>query len=289
MGKGGRPPKTVQLDSLPSLAERGVRDRRTAKRALDVAKIPDDIWNAYKAATDRPTEFGLLNFVRERAENYSESETGNGRGHPWWFPSARGKKYLALHATRASTEYYSPPEFLQALGCRFHIDVASPGAHITHWIPADRHFTPDDDGLAQDWADAFVFMNHPYARGSSPQWTEKFRKHSNGVAVVVDRTSVAWWQALCGGADLILFVNKKIQYLRPNDAKPGNNALGSTVVGYGEKAVQALKNAERAGLGTAFVPLKKVTERVAELETENAELRAKLAEIETPRIIQLKR
>jgi hypothetical protein len=103
MGKGGRPPKTVRADSLPTLAERGIKNRRIASRALAVARISEADWNAY-IASGRTSERGLHKFVidreLERDANYSETKTGNvvpfanasngdNRGHPWWFPSAR--------------------------------------------------------------------------------------------------------------------------------------------------------------------------------------------------------
>src|SRR6266481_2937708 len=191
MGKGGRPSKTVRADSLPTLAERGVKNRRIASRALAVARIGEADRNAY-LASGGTSEKGLHEFVKGRAlkreENYSETETGNvvslasasnehSRGHPWWFPSARGKKYLALQATAASVEWYTPPEVFRALNCRFDLDVASPGAHKVPWIPADRHFTLADNGLEQDWGDAYVWMNAPYRRGLLPLWLEKFREH----------------------------------------------------------------------------------------------------------------
>jgi len=100
-------------------------------------------------------------------------------------------------------------------------------------------------------------MNAPHGRGTLPKWLEKFQKHANGIALVVDRTSAAWWQDLCGNADLILQVNKKIDFLRPDD-EPGTNALGSTLVAYGKRAAQALMNAAAAGLGTLFKPCQSV-------------------------------
>jgi len=290
MGKGGRPPKTVRADSLPTLAERGIKNRRIASRALAVARISEADWTAYKAS-GRTSERGLHEFVRdrelERDENYSETETGNvvpfanasngdNRGHPWWFPSARGKKHLALQATTASEEWYTPPYVIRALNCRFNLDVASPGADVVSWIPADRHFTLADNGLEQDWGDDFVFMNAPYGRGKLPLWTEKFRQHGNGIALVVDRTSTKWWQDLCGNADLILQVNRKIEFIRPGGGDTGTNALGSSLVAYGKRGVQALLNAAAAGLGTLFIPCQNSVLTFGEFERENHLLRGKL-------------
>jgi hypothetical protein len=130
--------------------------------------------------------------------------------------------------------------------------------------------------LEQDWGDAYVFMNAPYERGKLPLWTEKFREHGNGICLVVDRTSTKWWQDLCGNADLILQVNKKIDFIRPGGDDIGTNALGSSLVAYGERGVQALLNAAAAGLGNLFVPCQDSVLTFGELERETHLLRGKL-------------
>ena len=288
----GRPPKVSTVDTLPSLKKLGVKDRRIAWRAIQVARIDRHVFDAYLAATDMPTEKGLLRFAEaptteENQQNSwcsieDQSRVGTTRRfssasdnkHPalsatneetqrysWRFPSANGKKHLALQATTANEEWYTPSAIFEALGCRFDLDPASPGADVVPWIPADRHFTVSDNGLERDWGDAFVWLNPPYGRETLPQWLAKFRDHANGIALVVDRTSTQWWQNLCGNADLVLQLNKKIQFLRPDDgSEPGNNALGSSLVAYGERAVKALRNATAAGLGTLFKPCQPVPE-----------------------------
>jgi len=98
-----------------------------------------------------------------------------------------------------------------------------------------------------DW---LVALMVPFRFEILPSWLEKFRHHGNAIALVVDRTSTGWWQDLCGNADLILQVNKKIQFLPGDDQPTNNNALGSTLVAHSEWAVKALMNAAAAGLGT---------------------------------------
>jgi DNA N-6-adenine-methyltransferase (Dam) len=230
LGRGR--PKKDQHGLLPCLADLGIKDNHIATRALNVAKISEELFNAY-LTNDEPTEGGLL----------------------------------ALRAT-SDSEWYTPERVFTALGCRFDLDVASPGADIVPRLPADRHFTLADNGLERDWGDAYVWMNAPHGRGTLPKWLEKFQKHANGIALVVDRTSAGWWQDLCGNADLILHVNKKIDFLRP-DNEPGTNALGSTLVAYGERGVQALRNAAAAGLGILFKPCQPVGE--PEPETRRAQ------------------
>ena len=60
----GRPPKVSTADSLPSLAELGVTDRRIAHRARLVARIPEKVRRAYVEVTEEPTERGLHRYAK---------------------------------------------------------------------------------------------------------------------------------------------------------------------------------------------------------------------------------
>jgi hypothetical protein len=266
----GRPPKVSTADTLPSLEKLGIKDRRIAWRAIQVARIDEDLFQRY-LMTDEPTEKGLLRHALSVSENYSESEVANVVSFDSDFGGGQSRRftrggYLGL-ATTGNQEWYAPSPIFEALGCRFDLDVASPGAEIVPWIPADRHFTAADNGLERDWGDAFVWCNPPFSREGLPQWMEKFRRHGNGIAMIGDRTSAGVWQDVCGNADLILFVNKKINFISPTSGS-GNDTLGSTLVAYGERGVQALTRAARAGLGTLFKPCQSVlTSAEAERQT----------------------
>ena len=86
---------------------------------------------------------------------------------------------------------------------------------------------------------------------------------------------------MCANADLILQVNKKIQFLRPPDEPTYSSpALGHTLVAYGPRGVAALRNAARNGVGTLFVPLAKSEARIAALEREIDDLKAQIATID---------
>ena len=98
-------------------------------------------------------------------------------------------------------------------------------------------------------------------------------------------TIFGWWQDLCGNADLILQVNRKIDFVRPGGDDTGTNALGSSLVAYGERAVQALMNAAAAGLGALFKPCQSFLTS-GELAEHSADARqgASLPERETHRV-----
>ncbi len=50
-----------------------------------------------------------------------------------------------------SKEWYTPRYIFTALDISFNLDPCSPGAEIVPWVPAQFHYTPDDNGLEQRW------------------------------------------------------------------------------------------------------------------------------------------
>lgn len=159
---------------------------------------------------------------------------------------------MALHeqSVGATDEWYTPPRVFDAMAVRFDLDVASPGRVVTPWIPATDFVL--QDGLTYPWR-GFVWMNPPFGgRGALEPWLAKFFSHGNGVALVPDRTSAPWWQRWAPEADEILFVAKKLKFIG-QDGEPGMSpAQGTTLLAAGPRGVEALRNAERAGLGTVW-------------------------------------
>jgi len=80
-----------------------------------------------------------------------------------------------------TNDYYTPKWLFDAMGLEFDIDVAAPVQGVP-WIPAKRWFSQADDGLAQDWGGALVWMNPPFSNATP--WARKFMAHGNGVALM---------------------------------------------------------------------------------------------------------
>ena len=96
-------------------------------------------------------------------------------------------------------DYYTPGWIFDAMGLTFDVDVASPPGGCP-WIPADRYFTMEDDGLAQEWTGR-VWMNPPF---SSPRpWVDRFIAHRHGVALLPFEKS-AWFDRIWQAADAIV-------------------------------------------------------------------------------------
>lgn len=163
---------------------------------------------------------------------------------------------MALHeqCLGATDEWYTPPHVFEALRCKFDMDVASPGAPVTPWIPATAFLTASS--LEAAWS-GLVWMNPPFGgRNGLVPWLEKFFQHRHGIALVPDRTSAPWWQQFAPRADLALFVARKIKFIGADGVPGGSPAQGTTLLATGREAVEALKRAANAGLGSAFLPFK---------------------------------
>lgn len=88
---------------------------------------------------------------------------------------------------------------------------------------ADRAFTHDDDGLAQDWFGS-VYLNPPYGR-ALPIWIAKFvgeisAGHTTiGLALVPARTDTRWWRQItepdAGYHSAALFFSGRLKFTDP--------------------------------------------------------------------------
>jgi hypothetical protein len=119
--------------------------------------------------------------------------------------------------TGGSDDWYTPPDYFSAFGCRFDLDPCSPG--IWHWVPAHKVYTKADDGLSKPWA-GFVFMNPPFGgRFGHVPWLEKFFAHGNGIGIIRSYTSSSWWHDWMPCADIILFPRGKTRFIPSEETR----------------------------------------------------------------------
>lgn len=153
-----------------------------------------------------------------------------------------------------SDEWYTPKYLFDAFECHFDLDVASPVNRQFCHVPADDYIT--ENSLDMEW-NGFIWMNAPFGHQKDKfLWLNKFIAHGNGIALTPDRTSAPWWQHTAKNTDAILLVDGKIKFIKPDGTlgeSPGN---GTTLFAIGEKAVEALMNAEKNQLGTLYISSK---------------------------------
>lgn len=74
-----------------------------------------------------------------------------------------------------------------------------------------RYYTPDDDGLAQDWSGDTCWCNPPYS--DIEAWLRK--AHESGTTVVCllpVRSDVAWWHTYAMKASEIRFIRGRVRF-----------------------------------------------------------------------------
>jgi hypothetical protein len=151
----------------------------------------------------------------------------------------RGRE-LAEHepSVGGSDEWFTPPEIFKALRIGFDLDPCSPGPG--HWVPADKIYTKEDDGLSQPWAGT-VFMNPPFGgRNGHVPWLRKFFDHKNGIAVVRAYTSAGWWHDNMHRAEMICFPRGKTKFIRPDGSIGKSPGHGIVLIGMGAACCGAL-------------------------------------------------
>jgi phage N-6-adenine-methyltransferase len=89
----------------------------------------------------------------------------------------------------------TPQDLFDSLNEEFHftLDVCA----LPENAKCDKYFTPEQDGLAQDWSGEVCWMNPPYGR-ETKKWIEKAWREStlHNVTVVCllpARTDTTWW------------------------------------------------------------------------------------------------
>lgn len=135
-------------------------------------------------------------------------------------------------------EWYTPPGIFDALGLEFDLDPCSPGAGKS-FVPAKKHYTIKDDGLAQPW-NGLAFVNPPYGNQTGT-WLKKLADHGNGIGLVFSRTDTQWFHDLAKQLDLVCFVKGRIKFYRGGiEEQPGTPGTGSMLLGFGKTSVDAL-------------------------------------------------
>jgi len=146
-----------------------------------------------------------------------------------------------------SDDWYTPRDLLSAIGETYDLDPCSPGSN--HWVPAQKIYTIEDDGLTQPWK-GFVFMNPPFGgRNGHVAWLEKFLQHGNGIAIVRAYTSAGWFHDHAVKADAMLFPRGKTKFVRPDGSVGKSPGHGIVLLGCGSRAVNAL---EQSAIGLFF-------------------------------------
>lgn len=110
---------------------------------------------------------------------------------------------LAVHYSSATPEHYTPRHIIdRAIRCLewISLDPCS-NSHVNPNVPAARHFTAADDGLAQEWKARTVWVNPPYGKVLKSWVLKLIEEYAKGnieqaLILVPARTDTGWFQLL---------------------------------------------------------------------------------------------
>lgn len=112
----------------------------------------------------------------------------------------------------ASDEWGTPQSLFDELNqeFRFTIDVCA----LPHNAKCDRFYSPDDDGLAQEWQ-GICWMNPPYGRSISEWVCKAYRESQRGSTIVCllpARTDTAWFHNYVLGKAEIRWIRGRLSF-----------------------------------------------------------------------------
>jgi phage N-6-adenine-methyltransferase len=124
------------------------------------------------------------------------------------------------------TDQYSTPQWLFDLlnaEKEFDLDVCG----VPTNAKCKRFFSPDMDGLSQDWGKNRCWMNPPYGREIG-RWVEKAYLSSLAgaevLALLPARVYTSWWFSFCLKAEEIRFLKGRLRFGGQPDNKAENCA-----------------------------------------------------------------
>lgn len=125
-------------------------------------------------------------------------------------------------------EWLTPPDLLEALG-PFDLDPCAPVERP--WPTAARHYTAEDDGMAQPW-EGRVWLNPPYGPLAG-MWVRRLADHGNGVALLYCRTETRmFFESVWPRASGLLFLRGRLRHFRVDGSQAGNAPASSVLIAY---------------------------------------------------------
>lgn len=134
-----------------------------------------------------------------------------------------------VHFSSETPEHYTPAHVLEAVAKlmgAIDLDPCS-NSKTDPNVPAQVHYTKEDDGLQQKWAGR-TYLNPPYGRGIQ-DWVGKLVTSfesgdvSEAIALVPARTDTQWWQLLRNYP--CCFVTGRLTFIGNDDPAPFPSAI----------------------------------------------------------------
>lgn len=147
-------------------------------------------------------------------------------------------------SAKATDEWYTPLEFIQALG-EFDLDPCAPVSPL--WPTARVMYNKNDDGLTKEWLGR-VWLNPPYSQPLLKQFVRRMAGHNNGIALLYNRCgNTMFHDIIFPTAIAMKFLRKRIRFYRPDGTQGGCPGCGSVLIAWGEANARVIQSCELEG------------------------------------------
>ncbi len=97
------------------------------------------------------------------------------------------------------------------------------------------------NGLLQPW-NGRVWLNPPYSRPLIEQFVARMVEHNNGIALLFNKCDSRMFQELIfPNMAGILFMRRRIKFLRPDGSRGNSPGCGSVLIAFGQENARILQ------------------------------------------------
>ena len=138
-----------------------------------------------------------------------------------------------------SQVHLTPKWIIDALG-PFDLDPCA--ADPRPWDCAKVNVTETEDGLARPWVGR-VWLNPPFDRYAVGRWVSRLADHGNGILLTHARTETDWFRPVWQSATALLFLSRRIKFLRPDGTEqPANSGAPVVLAAFGGHNAVVMQN-----------------------------------------------
>ena len=121
-------------------------------------------------------------------------------------------------ASAVRSDWETPRELFQALDAEFHFTLDVCATEKNH--KCERYFTPEQDGLSQNWGGQVCWCNPPYGREIA-DWVKKATESSATVVMLLPaRTDTKWFHDFVYGKAEVRFLRGRVRFVGADAAAP---------------------------------------------------------------------
>ena len=131
---------------------------------------------------------------------------------------------MSVHFSSKTDQWATPQDLFDRYDAvwSFELDVCA----LPSNAKCERYFTPEDDGLSQDW-NGVCWMNPPYGREIGKWMKKAYEESQKGckvVCLVPSRTDTAWWHDYAMKGE-VMFLRGRLKFGGAKNSAPFPSAV----------------------------------------------------------------